>query len=481
MIEVSPIWKLSIAVVTLLSALFMSGCTVGPAYERPVAETPNSWVAGKTDARWPALDWWTAFQDPTLNRLVSAALANNYDLKAAVERVAQARALVRVAGAALYPSLSADVQAARQQKPANNANGQGSITDSYQAGLTASYQIDLFGGNRAQAEAAAANLKGSEFDRRTIELGVTAATTSTYFELGALDARLAVAQETLATARNTLKLVRSQQQAGMATPLQVAQQQVEIATLQAAIPALKTQRQQTVNALAVLSGRLPEGFDVGSTPIAQIPAPETPAGLPSSLLERRPDILSAEASLERANAEVRAATAALFPRIDLTAQGGYASLALRQLFEPGNTFYTLAAGMTAPLFEGGRLRGERAFAEARYRELVQNYRQSVLAAFSDVENALTAQRNTADTLAAQHEAVTQATAAYRIAKLQYEQGITLYLAVLTAERSLLAARDAEVQARLARLAAAVSVYQALGGGWRTPVSIVTNLEPQDGQ
>ena len=452
---ISPIRRLGFAA----AALLIGGCAVGPAYERPAVEAPSDWAARKADARWPARDWWTAFEDPVLDRLASEALAANFDLKAAVERVAQARALAQVAGAALYPSVSADAQAGRRK------NSGGNSVDFYQAGLTASYEIDLFGRNRAQAEAAAANLKGSEFDRKTVELGVATATASTYFALGALEARLAVAQEGLANAGDTLQVIRARREAGMATSLEVAQQQVEIATLQAAIPAFKTQRLQAVNALALLLGRLPEGFAVDPTPIVQLRAPETPAGLPSTLLERRPDILSAEAALASANAEVRTATAALFPRLDLTVQGGYASVALRQLFEPGSTFYALAAGLTAPLFDGGRLRGEFAFTEARYRELAQNYQQRILAAFSDVENALTAQSNAADTLVAQREAVAHATAAYRIARLQYDQGMADYLAVLTAERGVLAARDAEVQAQLERLAAAVGVYQALGGGW----------------
>jgi len=470
MIDIPIIKRLSVVVVSLL----IGACAVGPANERPAAQVPSDWAAGKADARWPAPDWWTAFQDPVLDRLASEALANNHDLKAAVERVAEARALAQVAGATLYPSLSADVQAGRQKNSSSNPNGKSvAATSYYQAGLTASYEIDLFGLNRDQAEEAAANLKGSEFDRRTVELGVVAATASTYLALGALDARLAVAQEVLANARNTLQVVRAQQQAGMATSLQVAQQQAEVATLEAVIPTLKTQRQQAVTALALLVGRLPEGFDVSPTAIAQLRPPETPAGLPSALIERRPDILRAEAALSSANANVRAATAALFPRIDLTAQGGYASLALHQLLEPGSTFYALASGLTAPLFDGGKLRGELAFTEARYRELVQNYQQNVLAAFIDVENALTAQRNAADTLAAQRDAVAQATLAYRIATLQYDQGMADYLAVLTAGRGLFAARNAEVQAQFARLAAAVSIYQALGGGWRMPVSAAT--------
>jgi NodT family efflux transporter outer membrane factor (OMF) lipoprotein len=448
---------IGIAVVALLG-----GCTVGPAYQRPTVPTPTDWVATPADTRWPPADWWRAFQDQALDDLTESALAHNHDLAAATERVLQARALLQVAAAGLYPNLTADGQAGRQKNPTAGA----AIENRYQAGLSASYEIDLFGLNRARAASAAAKLQGSIFDRRTVQLGVSAVTASTYFTLATLDARITVAEASLANARDTLRIVRAQQQAGMATALQVAQQQAEIATLEASLPALDTQRQQARNALAVLAGHAPEGFAVTARQLDELPVPETPAGLPSALLEHRPDVRSAEAALQSATADVRAATAALFPRIDLTAQGGYASTALRDLFEPGGSFFSLMAGVSAPIFEGGQLRGELAYTEARSRELLESYQQSLLAAFGDMENALTAQRNTAATLAAQQRAVTAADTAYRIAKQQFNEGLALYLDVLTTERSLLAARDAEAQARLARLGAAIGVYQALGGGWQ---------------
>ena len=474
MIEVGKIRKTAI----LAAALLLAGCAVGPTYELPAVEAPGDWAAGKADARWPAFDWWTAFQDPVLDRLASEALANNHNLKAAVERVAEARALAQVAGAALYPSLSADVQAGRQKNSSSNPNGKTvTPTNYYQSGLTASYVLDLFGGNRDQALAAAAALKGSEFDRATIALGITATVTATYFQVSALDARLETARLNLATARSTLDLVRAQSNEGMATALQVAQQESQVASLEAALPTLLTQRRQTLNALALLLGRVPENFDTTPTALVRIVAPMPPAGLPSALLQRRPDLASAEAALAAANANVRAATAALFPRINLTAQGGFASIALGQLFSSGSAIYALAAGISAPIFDGGRLRGELAYTQARYRELAQNYQQAVIAAFADAENALTAQANTQLALDARRQAVVQADRAYRLAELQYREGMIDYLTVLDTERNWIAARDAKVQAQLERLAAAVSVYQALGGGWRMPASTATTLEP----
>ncbi|MBI5780377.1 MAG: efflux transporter outer membrane subunit [Rhodocyclales bacterium] len=446
----------------LLLVTVLTGCAVGPAYERPPVELPSGWQSGAAEDRWPAPRWWRDFGDPTLDALEEMALSQNHDLRAAIERVAEARALLQVAAAGLYPSLDASAASSRQKSSSGNSS---SITNRHQALLSASYELDLFGYNRAQAEAAAARLQGSEFDRRTVELGVTALTAGSWFTLAALEARLAAARESLDTARAMLGVVQAQRRAGMATDLQVAQQELEIATIEASIPPLQTQRTQAANALALLLGRPPQDFAPQVTPITQLRLPSPPAGLPSGLLERRPDVRSAEAALQAATADARAATAALYPRLDLTAQGGGASSALGQILDPGSRLFTLAATLSATLFDGGRLRGELAYSEARVRELAQTYQQTLLSAFGDVENALSAQRNGDEALAAQQRAVAQAQTALRIATLQYQQGMTLYLDVLTAQRSLLNARDAEVQARLARLNAALSLYQALGGGW----------------
>lgn len=446
--------------------LLLAGCATGPSYKRPETPVPPTWSAGTADARWPALNWWTAFGDGELDRLVETALRNNHDLGAAVERVGQARAQARIAGATLYPAITADAAVAREKGSNNSAiqRIRAPIT-SYQGGLTASYQLDVFGQNTALKDAAKAGLTVSEFDRQTVALSTAAVTVSTYFQVSALDERLAIANDTLAAARKTLELVRAQQKEGRVTAGEVAQQSAEIARIGASIPTLQTQRAQSRNALGILTGTLPEDLQIAVAPIGRLVVPATPAGLPSALLQHRPDVLRAEMALVGANANVRAATAALFPRIDLTAQGGFASLALGQLFAPGNLFYNLAAGLTAPLFDGGRLRGELALSEAKYRELVQNYQKAVLSAFTDVENALAARGNTAAAAAATRTFLEQSAEANRIQGLRYREGMADYLTVLETQRALLAARDAEVQSRLAELDATLSVYQALGGGW----------------
>lgn len=450
----------------LCVGLLLASCATGPGYERPQSPVPANWTAGEADARWPALDWWTSFNDPILDELVRTALRNNYDLGAALERVAQARAQLRVAGAALSPSVAADAEIAREKSSNNSAiqRSREPIT-SYDVGLTASYQVDLFGGNRALKDAAIAGLKGSEFDRQTVALSIAAATVSTYLQLSALDRRLELSRSTLAAARETLGLVRAQLKEGRATVGDVAQQSAEVARLEAAVPPIATEREQSKNALSILVGSLPEAFHVNPTPIDRLTIPTPPAGLPSSLLSHRPDVMRAEAALSGGNANVRAAAAALLPRINLTVQGGFSSLALTELFAPGNLFYNLAAGLTAPLFDGGKLKGELALSEARYRELVQNYQKAVFSAFADVENALTAQGNATTTAVASEARVVASAEAARISRLRYVEGMADYLTVLETQRALLTARDAEVQARLNQLNAKVSVYQALGGGW----------------
>jgi len=454
--------KHSYAMVLLLAGL--SGCAVGPAYERPAAPTPADWTAAPADSRWPAADWWSDFGDPQLDRLVAQTLDRNHDLWAAAERVAQARALLQVAEAPLSPSLSADDQASRS-KSAGTANGSGTTTNRFQVGLAAAFEPDLFGINRSRADAAAKNLRASEFDRQAFVLRLAAATVRSYFEVSALNARLAISRDTLDAARNTLDLVRKRERAGMASTLQLAQQESEIAALEAGIPVLETQRSRILHALALILGSLPGDTEIEPPPLAQLQARQTPAGLPSGLLQRRPDVASAEAALASAGAEVRAATAAQFPRIVLTAETGFASLALRELVAPGSSFFGLVAGLSAPVFDGGRLQAQLQFSEARFRELGQSYQQIVLVAFAEVEGTLVERESTVRTLAARGRAVEHADRAYRVAKLQYDAGMADYLAVLVAERDLLATRDSEAQARLAALTAATNLYQALGGGW----------------
>ena len=453
----------------LAFAILLAACANTADHEPTRPPVPKDWAPASADHIWPPLNWWAAFSDTTLDELVRTALYRNHDAAAAVERIHQAKAQLGIAGANAYPSLSGTAGIAREQS-GSTSSGQRVMqpASSYQVGLTARYQLDLFGANGALRDAAAARLKGTEFDRQTVALSVAAMTVTTYFQISALDARSRVASEALAAARSTLGLVRARQREGRAAALQVAQARAEVARLEAAIPALETQIEQTRNALAVLLGALPGMTNVAVTPLDQFALPSTPTSLPSSLLARRPDVLSAEAALVDAGANARAARAAMLPRIDLTAQGGFASLALRELFNPGNLFYALAVAATAPLFDGGRLEGEARLSEAKYRELVQAYGSAVISAFADMRNALTAQKNSGEVAVDRIEESAQLTEVARLTQLRFREGMTDYAAVLEAQQAFLLARDLQVQSRLDQLKASVSVYQAIGGGWGRP-------------
>jgi NodT family efflux transporter outer membrane factor (OMF) lipoprotein len=459
--------RLTTVLCAITAAAYLGGCAVGPTYQRPIVNVPNHWVAQAADGLWPADDWWIAFNDPTLDHLVAEGLSTNHDLKAAIERVHEAQSLAKVAGAPLFPTVSAEAGGGRERAFKKNPNKPQRYDDTYtQLGLTASYELDLFGQNRDQLKAANAKVESSEFDRDAVRVGLASAVASTYLQLCSANERLAIARDSLASARDTLDLVRAQLHGGTATALQVAQQQSEAESLAASIPPIETERSRTWDALARLVGTTPEALNVTPSSLMQMSAPVPPTGLPSALLERRPDVQKAEADLRAANADVGAATAALFPKVNLSALGGYGTVfGLDSLFLPASQFYGLAVGLSAPLFDGGKLRGELNYSQARYQELVENYQQAAISAFGDVDDALAAERDSQAALEARHVATVSAAQASELAKAQFQQGMADYLSVLVTQRTVLNARDAEVQARLARLEAAIGVFQALGGGW----------------
>jgi len=445
--------------------LALSGCAVGPAYKRPVTAVPAAWTTAGVAGEWPAAQWWHAFADLELDRLEDQALANNHDLKAAVARISQAAAQARIAGADLNPMLTVEAESGRA-KPFSKGGQQTVQRYNYhQLGLTASYVVDLFGENRSKAQAGLAALNAARFDGDAVRLALSAAVANSYFELSAVDARMKIAQDMVDMAKTTVRLLEIQRDNGSASGQQLAQQRSELATIEANLATLETQRRQVATTLALLVGVLPQGLAVSPAALESLATPTPPAGLPSELLKHRPDVARAEAALVGANADVRAATAALYPQISLTAQGGYGSLALSQIFQPASSFYNLFAGLTAPLFEGGRLKGRRDYAEARYDELTETYQQAVLAAFADTQNALDAQQQTSLGLERRAESSRQAMRAAQLADVQYRAGAISYLVLLDSQRTAFAAQDALAQARLTRLQSSVAVYQALGGGW----------------
>lgn len=451
------------------AAAVLFGCSVGPAYQRPDIPAPAQWreaVAGGGSAAapvWPAADWWHGFGSAKLDDLIAEAERSNDDLAAAVARVREADAQARIAGAALLPSLDLGATATRER--ARTASGSVGVFNSFNPELSASYEIDFWGKNRALRNAARAAAAASRYDQQTVALTVVSSVATTYFQALELRDRIQVAQQNLENGRKILRGFKLEQSAGTATGLDVAQQETAVALLNAALPPLLQQFRQTVYALAVLIGRTPESVDVDSGSLADLSSPAVVEGLPSQLLARRPDVAEAEQQLIAANADITVARAALFPSIELTASGGYESTALTSLISPPNRIYALTAGLTQPIFHGGALRGQVAFSNARYSELLTTYHKTVLTAFGNVEGALVAAQQTAEQLQRQRDAVATARRAFEFSQMQMSAGTVNILTVLNTENALFSAQDELVQVNYLHLQALVDLFTALGGGW----------------
>jgi NodT family efflux transporter outer membrane factor (OMF) lipoprotein len=457
-----------------LARLVTGGCSLVPHFVRPATPVPVEWENGEAGAAalWPEADWWRGFGSEPLDRLMETAQRNNYDLAAAAARVLQADAQTRIAGAPLLPALDGGVSGSRRwDRTSGSSSGRTNgtvVTTSFGASLSASYQLDLFGGNRAALASAEASALSSRFDRETVALTVLSGVASAYFQTVQLRERLAVARRNLVNAEEVLRVVRARVENGAASPLDLAQQRTVVAGQRASIPPLQAQAQQAEHALAILLGSTPAATDIAGASVMALSPPAVTPGLPSELLIRRPDIQTAEAQLLAANAQIGVARAAFFPSIALTADGGYASATLGSLFQPSSLFAAVAASVVQPIFSGGRLEGGLDFAKARHEELIANYRKAVISAFADVEDALVAIRRTAEQEELQADALEQARLAYTLAETRYRAGAVDLLAVLDAQRTLFQAEDQLVQIRSARLQAAVDMFTALGGGWQRP-------------
>ncbi|MBV9835259.1 MAG: efflux transporter outer membrane subunit [Alphaproteobacteria bacterium] len=447
----------------LLLSTTLGGCGWWDEWTKPEVAQPTNWQSTNDGTGvWPDTTWWRAFGSAELDRIMNDARTGNLDLRASVARVEQARANAKIAGAAIYPTLDADASASRTSRFTRPRT---TTTTNYQAGLTVGYEVDLFGRIHATEGAALSRLASSRFDQETVALTVDANVALTYFQLLALRERIELATESLNTSRRLLLLLDEQRRIGTASDLEVAQQRVSVAQQSAAIPALRQVERTTLSTLALLLGRLPQNFEVAGQRLSAVNPPQVIGGIPSEVLFRRPDVRSAEAGLKAANLDIAAARAARFPRLQLTADGGTASAAFSGLFGPGSFLLTLAGGLTAPIFEGGRLKAQQELSQARYAELMETYRAATLSAFRDVENALSGATQYRLQLAAAREARTQAREAYRLADLRFRAGTVDFLTVLDAQRSIISTDDAVVQAQLSQLASLVDLYKALGGGW----------------
>lgn len=449
----------------IAAALLLSGCSVGPDYQRPAIDQPKLWEGTAAGTDWPGLTWWQDFHAAELDRLMETARESNPDLAIAVARLKQANGQALIAGAPLLPSLDAKGSAERTRQP---ASGYKNGTNLYSASLAASYELDFWGQLRDQAEAARLTAAASAFDRETAELTLQSAVAGSYFSLLSLNERVQLARDNLRAAENVLEAYRARFEVGTASALDLAQQENVVATQRAALPPLIEQQRQAHDALAVLLGRMPEGLVTPGGDLATVKLPAVAAGLPSGLLQRRPDVQSAEAKLQAANQNVKAAEAALFPSITLTAQGGSASSSLADLFKPAGVFYAVIGGLSQPIFHGGALEGGQLVAEGQYEEQMATYRKAVVSAFADVEDALVAVEQEQHREEDDKLAVGTAQRAFEIAQAQLYSGTIDILTVLNTQRSLFQAKDELAQARLAHAQAVVGLFKALGGGWESP-------------
>ncbi|OWT75895.1 transporter [Achromobacter sp. HZ28] len=449
-------------IAVLAAALSLSGCGLPVAHTDAGLSLPAAWqaphAAGATDAARVDAQWWRGYGDAELSRLIGQARADSYDVAAAVARVRQAEASARIAGAPLLPELNGNLQAERVKQSGFPAQ------TLYSAGLSASYELDLWGGNRAARQSALATLTASEYSRDAVLMTLTAGVANTYLQTLALRERADIARRNLATGERILAFIESQYRAGAATALDLSQQRGLVASLRQAVTLFDQQARESQTALAILTGKPPQGFAVAANTLDTLHAPSAAAGVPSDLLTQRPDVAQAERQLAAADADVTVARAAMLPSVTLTASYGSGNDHVRGLFD--HPLHDLVAGVTAPIFNNGRLSGQRDLALARREELLADYRGAIVNALGDVETALNALDGYARQQQDQDEVVAQAREAVRLAESRYRAGAETLLTLLDTQRTQFNAEDAAVQLRLSRLQASVSLYKALGGGWK---------------
>ena len=446
----------------------LSGCMLSSDLPNPALDVPPAYQAPKdTRAATPSLDWWRSFRSAELTALMEEAQTANFDIAAAVARIRQADAQARITGAALLPSLSLGGDAGRSQSSSANSSGGvgGGVRNSFSAALSASYQIDFWGQNRDALLAAEETANASRFDRDVVALTTMAAVATAYFQVLAAQDRIRIAENNIANAQRVLNAIRERARAGTGNDLEVAQQESILANQRASVPTLRQTLAQNRHALATLVGRPPESTNVRGGSLARVTAPRVSPGLPSDLLTQRPDIRRQETQLAAATANIGSARAQFYPNITLTGQSGYQSAALAALFTPQAAFYSIAAGLTQPIFDGGRIQGNFDQTQARQDELLQAYRQTVVSAFADVNTALVMVRETGERLRLQRQVQASSRRAFSLAEQQLRAGTVDIVTVLNTQLTLFQAEDALAQAQLARLLAIVSLYQALGGGW----------------
>mgnify|MGYP001054263214 CR=1 FL=1 len=512
-------------IVAAIILVALSACMTGPNYKRPNVATPDKWHAplqgGETDDTQSLAQWWQSFGDPTLDMLVARAIESNFDLRAAEARVREARANQQIVNAALWPQLNASGSYARTQSPeidtpsaaggsltltpkgigvagtgtpfgSNGPSvtvvpdltgaGNSSVTigtprgtkidrqaDLFQGGFDASWELDIFGGNRRANEASRADTAAATENQRDVLVSLVAEVGRNYFELRSAQNSLEIACKNIEIQADSLKLTQARFEAGLTNELDVQRAQAQLSSTQATVPILETAISQYIHRLGVLSGSEPATFAEELTPVAALPAPpeEVPVGLPSDLLRRRPDIRRAERQLAAATARIGVATSDLFPKFSLTGSLVSQSDSFSGL-TGSNSFWSIGPGVRWPIFEGGRIRANIRVQNARTEQALVGYEQTVMRSFEDVENSLISFAKEQERYASLTDAVNANQRAVDIAKELYAQGLVDFLNVLDAERALFLAEEQQIRSRAAILTDLVALYKAVGGGWDAP-------------
>lgn len=457
-----------------LVAATLAGCSLGPAYQPQVADDAP-WRAGAQVAAWPSPDWWKGFHSPELDALIESARAGSPDIAAAAARVRQADAQLRISGAALLPSVTGTGKEAWQHGAIDTRTSSGRLLNTnvyvesrtYTLAPSVSYEFDVWGKLAATRDNALAAALASRFDQQAVALTTVTAVASAWFQALALQDRLDVAARNLADAQAVLDAIQGRLAAGTASLLDVSQQEALVAGIRAQVPGLRSQLEQQLNGLGILIGKPPSAITARPGTLNRLALPGVAPGLPSEVLARRPDVAEAEANLRAANANIRVARANFYPQVQLSGSGGWSNLALETLFSPGSVFANVTASLTQTIFDNGQLTAQFDLSQAKYDELLADYRKAVLQAFTDVENQVTAYRLATEQERLAQAAVTVAQRAADIARAQLLAGTSDIVTTLQAETTLFNDLDTLAQVRLARFQALLGLYKALGGGWTT--------------
>jgi outer membrane protein, multidrug efflux system len=474
----------------VISTLLLAGCAVGPNYKRPQVAVPRQWTVaaarGTSAKPIEKEEWWSSFQDAELSSLIERAAKQNLDLKLALERVEEARAARGIARSAYFPSIDASASATRNRQRVIAPVVPGSVKivpaeyNNFQGGLGASWELDVFGGIRRGVQAASADVAAAEENGRDVRVILLGDVGRVYAQLRGFQRRLEIANKNIKTQQDTLDLTRARAKAGLATELDVSRAAAQLESTKAVVPTLLGGIDVSIHRLSVLLGEEPGALKSELENASPIPAagPDVEVGLPSDLLERRPDIRRSEAQLAAATARIGEAKADLFPRFVLTGAAGRQASQLHDITLGAGNFFSVGPGISLPLFTGGRIRSNIAVQNAREREALVSYQSSVLNALEEVQDALVNYAQEQERRDRLNEAAQQSQVAVDLATEQYKAGLTDFLSVLDAQRELYADEDQAVQSQTSVTTDVIALYRALGGGWNVgPVVAATKPTP----